>query len=105
LCLLQLILVVIFVILLDRKIIGYVSLRKGPKKIIVSGILHRIADVLKLFLKETDPNQTSKFGFYMFTPFFALISILFSWLTIIFNYNSLVYRYSIIVCDIEKYNK
>jgi len=45
-----------FYTLLERKLLGYYQLRKGPNKIIFIGLPQPFADAIKLFLKE----QTTK---------------------------------------------
>lgn len=82
LAIIQLVLVVIFIILVERKIISYVSVRKGPKKVRVWGQLQSIADVLKLVFKEIDANRTSKNYFFIFGPFGSLIIIVLCWVKV-----------------------
>jgi NADH:ubiquinone oxidoreductase subunit H len=66
-----------FLTLFERKILSYIQLRKGPKKVRIIGIIQPINDGLKLFLKEGSLGLRSKFKIYLFSPllnfFFMLI--------------------------------
>lgn len=41
-----------FITLLERKILGYSQLRKGPNKVSIIGIAQPFNDAIKLFTKE-----------------------------------------------------
>nr|WLN31326.1 NADH dehydrogenase subunit 1 [Vorticeros sp. n. MW-2019] len=95
--LLQLVLVVLFLILLERKIISYISIRKGPNKVTIGGLYQSIADVLKLVFKEIEPNISSNSNFFLFGPFWSLVIILLSWLNITMFFNPFVYVYGVVI--------
>lgn len=62
--LLTLILVIVavaFFTLIERKVLGYIHLRKGPNKPGPAGVLVPFADAVKLFLKEiSQPTLRNK---------------------------------------------
>lgn len=74
-----LLLAVAFYTLLERKVLGYIQLRKGPNKPSFGGIPQPLADAVKLFAKEQVRPFVSNLFVFMFAPVLSLCLSLCLW--------------------------
>nr|YP_010230560.1 NADH dehydrogenase subunit 1 [Euwallacea fornicatus]QSV10224.1 NADH dehydrogenase subunit 1 [Euwallacea fornicatus] len=75
---------VAFLTLLERKVLGYIHLRKGPNKLGFMGLFQPFSDAIKLFTKEQCLPLSSNLLIFYLSPVFSFFFAILLWVGVPF---------------------